>query len=166
MNNPYFDLSRNGCMDEATKLGNVNCIYTGPVKQEPAAEVQIVQDLDHPRRGRDRDLGRRCRLGAARHASARQANIPVITFDADAPQSQRQAYVGTDNLAMGKALAEQLIKAHPTPGTYAMISGGPAAENLDERVDGVREVLRRLAGRKSAARPPSATTTARSPCSR
>ena len=28
MNNPYFDLSRDGCMARAKALGNVECIYT------------------------------------------------------------------------------------------------------------------------------------------
>ena len=27
MNNPFFDLSRDGCMAEAKALGNVECIY-------------------------------------------------------------------------------------------------------------------------------------------
>ena len=34
------------------------------------------------------------------------------------------------------------MKAHPKPGTFAMISGGPAAENLQQRVDGVRQILK------------------------
>ncbi len=142
LNNPYFDLSRDGCMAEAAKLGNVKCVYTGPVNQDAAAEVQTVQDLIT--RGVNGIAISVADAGSMQHviASARQAGIPVITFDADAPQSARQVYVGTDNVALGKALAEQLIKAHPTPGTYAMISGGPAAENLAQRVDGAREVLK------------------------
>jgi ribose transport system substrate-binding protein len=44
MNNPYFDLARDGCEAEAKKRG-VTCTYTGPVEQEPAAQVQIIQDL-------------------------------------------------------------------------------------------------------------------------
>ena len=44
MNNPFFDLARNGCMEEAKKLG-VTCTYTGPVEHEPATQVQIIQDL-------------------------------------------------------------------------------------------------------------------------
>jgi ribose transport system substrate-binding protein len=142
LNNPYFDLSRDGCMAEAAKLGNVKCTYTGPVNQDAAAEVQTVQDLIT--RGIDGIAISVADAGSMQRviASARNAGIPVITFDADAPQSARQVYVGTDNLALGKALAEQLIKAHPTPGTFGMISGGPAAENLAQRVDGAREVLK------------------------
>ena len=44
MDNPYFDLSRDGCMAEAKKLG-VTCIYKGPATHEPATEVQITQDF-------------------------------------------------------------------------------------------------------------------------
>ncbi|HYZ23641.1 MAG TPA: sugar-binding protein [Rhodopila sp.] len=141
MNNPYFDLARDGCEAEAKKIG-VQCIYQGPVEQEPATQVQIIQDMisrhvdgiaiavaDAPA------VGRVIR-------QARQANIPVITFDADAPDSQRQAYVGTNNKELGLAIGRELAKVHPKPGSFALISGGPAAANLQERVDGVRQVLK------------------------
>ena len=141
LNNPYFDLSRDGCMAEAKKLGNVKCVYTGPVNQDAAAEVQTIQDLIT--RGVDGIAISVADAGSVQRviARGRAAGIPMITFDPDAPQSARQVYVGTDNLQLGKDLAEQLIKAHPTPGSYAMVSGGPAAENLNQRVDGVRDVL-------------------------
>jgi ribose transport system substrate-binding protein len=142
LNNPYFDLARNGCMAEAQKLGDVKCTYTGPVNEDAAAQVQTVEDLIT--RGVDGIAISFSDEGAIQHviARARQAGIPVITFDSDAPHSARQVYVGTDNLALGKALGEQLIKAHPTPGSYAIISGGPAAANLNQRVEGAREVLK------------------------
>ena len=140
MNNPYFDLSRDGCQAEAAKIG-VQCIYQGPVEQEPATQVQIIQDM----------ISRHVdglAISVADAASvarvirqARAAGIPVITFDADAPNSKRQAYVGTNNSDLGKQLGEALIKAHPTPGSYALVSGGPAAVNLNERVHGVESVL-------------------------
>ncbi len=141
MNNPYFDLARNGCQKEAAKIG-VQCIYQGPVEQEPATQVQIIEDMI----SRHLD-GIAISVADAASVSrvirqARAANIPVITFDADAPDSRRQAYVGTDNKALGEALGHALIGVHPKPGSYAMVSGGPAAENLQQRVDGVREVLK------------------------
>ena len=140
MNNPYFDLSRDGCNTEAAKIG-VQCIYQGPVEQEPATQVQIIQDMIS--RHVDglaisvADAGSVARV----IRQARAAGIPVITFDADAPHSKRQAYVGTNNMVLGKQLGEALVKAHPTPGSYALVSGGPAAVNLNERVKGVESVL-------------------------
>jgi ribose transport system substrate-binding protein len=141
MNNPYFDLSRDGCMARAKELGDVQCVYTGPVEHEPATQVQIIQDLISQHIDglaiSVADAGSVVKV----IQQARDAGIPVITFDSDSPDSARQAYVGTDNKALGAALAAALIKLRPTPGTYAMISGGPAAANLAERVEGVRTAL-------------------------
>jgi ribose transport system substrate-binding protein len=141
MNNPYFDLSRDGCMDEAKKLGNVECVYLGPVEHEPATQVQIMQDLVSQHVD-----GMAISVADAGSVikviqQARDAGIAVITFDSDSPDSARQAYVGTDNKALGQALAAALIKVHGKPGSYGLVSGGPAAENLAERVEGVRAAL-------------------------
>ena len=142
MDNPYFDLSRDGCMAEAKKLGGVTCIYKGPATHEPATEVQIMQDF--VTQGVDGIAISVADAGSVTGVikQARDANIPVITFDADAPNSARQAYIGTDNKAMGRELGNQLIKAHPKPGTFATQSGGPAAQNLNERLAGLYEVLK------------------------
>ena len=141
MNNPYFDLSRDGCAQRAAELGNVECVYIGPVEHEPATQTQIIQDLIS--QGVDGLAISVSDANAARNViqQAVDAGIPVITFDADAPDSARQAHVGTDNREFGRQLAEQLKKVRPEGGTYAMISGGPAAQNLADRVEGVREGL-------------------------
>ena len=141
MDNPYFDLSRDGCMAEAKKLG-VTCIYKGPATHEPATEVQITQDF--VTQGVD---GIAISVADADSVigvikQARDANIPVITFDADADKSARQAYVGTDNKEMGRELGRQLIKLHPKAGTFATQSGGPAAANLNDRLAGLYEALK------------------------
>jgi len=141
MNNPFFDLARDGCMAEAKRLGNVECIYIGPVEHEPATQVQIIQDLISQHVD-----GIAISVSDANAVpkviqQARDAGIVVLTFDADAPNSARQAYVGTDNKEMGRALGRALTMVRPKPGTYALVSGGPAAENLAERVAGVREIL-------------------------
>ena len=153
LNNPYFDLARDGCMAQAKKLGNVTCIYTGPVQQDAAAEVQTIQDLITRRV--DGIAISVADAGSVKRVikRARDAGIAVITFDADAPGTARQTYVGTDNLALGKMLGQQLVKLHPKPGKYAMISGGPAAENLAQRVDGVRAVLKKAGWTEVAGSP-------------
>jgi ribose transport system substrate-binding protein len=142
MNNPFFDLSRDGCMARAKDLGNVECVYTGPVEHEPATQVQIIQDLISQHVD-----GMAISVADAGSVlkviqQARDAGIDVITFDSDSPESARQAYVGTDNKVLGEALGNMLVKLHPKPGSYAMISGGPAAQNLAERVEGTRAALK------------------------
>src|SRR5215475_4223789 len=45
MNNPFFDFARDGCQKRAKELGNIECIYKGPVEHEPATQAQIIQDF-------------------------------------------------------------------------------------------------------------------------
>ena len=45
MNNPFFDFARDGCLKRAKELGNIECIYKGPVEHEPATQAQIIQDF-------------------------------------------------------------------------------------------------------------------------
>lgn len=140
MDNPYFDLSRDGCMQRAKEIG-VECVYRGPAVHEPATQVQIIQDLI--------TQGVQGLAIAAADADsvvgvikqARDAGIAVITFDADSPASARQAYVGTNNMEMGRELGRQIIKVQSKPGLYITQSGGPSAANLNERLAGLNETL-------------------------
>jgi len=155
MNNPYFDLARDGCMERAKELGNVECLYRGPIEHEPATQVQIIQDFIT--QGVD---------GIAISAAdadtvvrviqqARDANIPVITFDSDSPNSARQAAIISDNHAVGAELGKLLLKMRPEGGTYAILSGGPAAENLRVRLEGVRSALKDTAWTELASGSPA-----------
>ena len=46
MNNPFFDLARDGCKKAQEELkGEVECLYIGPGEHTEAEQVQIVQDL-------------------------------------------------------------------------------------------------------------------------
>jgi len=142
MNNPFFDVARDGCMKRAKELGNVECIYKGPIEHEPATQAQIIQDfITQKVDGLAISVADVAAMTKSIDAAA-AAGIPVITFDADAPGSKRQAYIGTNNKDFGVALGKQLLQLRPEGGKYAMVSGGPGAKNLAERVDGVREALK------------------------
>ena len=142
MNNPFFDVARDGCLKRAKELGNVECIYKGPIEHEPATEAQIIQDfITQKVDGMAISVADVAAMTKSIEA-ATAAGIPVVTFDADAPGSKRLAYIGTNNKDFGLALCKQLAQLRPEGGKYAMISGGPGAKNLAERVDGVREALK------------------------
>lgn len=142
MNNPFFDVARDGCMKRAKELGNVECIYKGPIEHEPATQAQIIQDfITQKVDGLAISVADVAAMTKSIDAAA-AAGIPVITFDADAPGSKRQSYIGTNNKDFGVALGKQLLQLRPEGGKYAMVSGGPGAKNLAERVDGVREALK------------------------
>ena len=142
MNNPFFDVARDGCLKRAKELGNVECIYKGPVEHEPATQAQIIQDfITQKVDGLAISVADVAAMTKSIDA-ATAAGIPVITFDADAPGSKRLAYIGTNNKDFGLALGKQLLQLKPEGGKYAVVSGGPGAKNLAERVDGVREALK------------------------
>jgi ribose transport system substrate-binding protein len=142
MNNPFFDFARDGCEKRAKELGNIECVYKGPVEHEPATQAQIIQDFVTQKvDGLAISVADVAAMTKSIEA-ATAAGIPVITFDADAPGSKRIAYIGTNNKEFGVALGKQLLKLRPDGGKYAMISGGPGAQNLAERVEGVREALK------------------------
>lgn len=142
MNNPFFDFARDGCQKRAKELGGIVCVYKGPVEHEPASQAQIIQDfITQKVDGLAISVADVAAMTKSIEAAS-AAGIPVITFDADAPGSKRTAYIGTNNKEFGLALGKQLLNLRPDGGKYAMVSGGPGAKNLAERVDGVREALK------------------------
>ncbi|MDH5189314.1 MAG: sugar-binding protein, partial [Rhodospirillaceae bacterium] len=135
---PFFELTRDGCMEAAKKIG-VKCDYRGPQKYDEAEQLQVVRDLITS--GVD---------GLAISPSNAQAmarvineavakGIPTITYDADAPGSKRALYVGTDNVLLGVETGKLIKKLRPKGGKIALITGGLAADNLNQRLDGIKQ---------------------------
>ena len=69
------------------------------------------------------------------------ARYAVFTHDADAPDSKRLAYVGTNNLLAGRALGENLVNLLPNGGKIAMFVGTLDAQNARERRQGILDVI-------------------------
>ncbi len=81
MNNPFFDVARDGCMKRAKELGNVECIYKGPVEHEPATQAQIIQDFVTQKvDGLAISVADVASMTKSIEAAS-AAGIPVITFD-------------------------------------------------------------------------------------
>ncbi|WP_118135620.1 substrate-binding domain-containing protein [Oceanicella sp. SM1341] len=64
---------------------------------------------------------------------ATAAGIPVVTFAADSPNSQRVAYVTSDNTREGAAAADAIAEAMGGSGEYAVLEN-PGQDNHDRRV--------------------------------
>jgi len=69
------------------------------------------------------------------------AKAVLLTTDSDAPQSNRVAYIGTDNVAAGRQAGEEIKKALPNGGKIMLFVGTLDADNARERVQGIKEVL-------------------------
>ncbi len=81
--------------------------------------------------------------------AAIQAGIPVICVDADVPGSSRVLFVGTDNFRAGQESAKRMAELLAGKGTIAVISI-PGQFNLDERVRGVTDTLKKYPAIKMA----------------
>ncbi|MCY4184373.1 MAG: sugar-binding protein [Rhodobacteraceae bacterium] len=144
MNNPFFDLARDGCFQAQDELADVTCEYIGPGEHTELEQIQIVQDLitkgvdgiavapsNAPAMGKILD-------------DAVQLGIPVITWDSDLlPEDAelRVTYVGTNNYDIGVNLAKLVQARHPNGGTICLQTGGAAAANHNERLKGARDTL-------------------------
>ncbi len=144
MNNPFFDYARDGCMQAAADLEDVECLYIGPSEHTEADQIQVVEDLITRRVDGLAVSPSNATAMARALARASEVGIPVITWDSDLlaeDAGARTTYIGTENRAMGVEQAKLLQKLKPDGGMICIQSGGPAAMNHNERMQGFRDTL-------------------------
>ena len=69
------------------------------------------------------------------------AQTLLITQDSDAPESDRVCYIGTDNVAAGRAAGALIREAIPEGGRIMVFVGKIDAQNAKERHQGIVEAL-------------------------
>jgi ribose transport system substrate-binding protein len=70
--------------------------------------------------------------------------VVVMCFDSDAPSSKRLCYVGTDDREAGRLVMENVAELlGDKPGTIAILAGNQTATNLQKRVAGAEEELKK-----------------------
>jgi len=156
LNNPFFDQAKFGCEKAVEEIGadKVECFFTGPGEHGGGDEqVQIVADLIT--KGVDGIAVAASNAAALASVlpQAKEKGIPVLTWDSDllpANHDLRVAYIGTYNYDIGVNLAKLAQEIKPDGGTICIQSGGAAAANHNERMQGIRDTL---AGAKSAEAP-------------
>ncbi|OCB00205.1 substrate-binding domain-containing protein [Clostridium beijerinckii] len=74
--------------------------------------------------------------------SAMEKGIPVVTIDSDEKDSNRIAYVGTDNVLAGQVAGKEMVKQIGTSGNVAIVMGGKNVKNQKERVEGFTEYIK------------------------
>jgi methyl-accepting chemotaxis protein len=144
-NSNYFVFSYAGMTDAAKLLSpNIKIEWHGPNAWDPIREAEAVRAL------MARNVAGIVVSAAGEEALTSviteviQAGIPVITFDADAPASERLTFVGTDNYKAGYLAGKMMahwIRKRGDVAISTMKEGG----HLHERVRGFQEALRKFA---------------------
>jgi len=138
---PFFMDARDGCKSKAAQL-NVECVYVGTEKENITQQLSIMNDLVS---SGDIDGISISVIDLEKSTmsinNAIKVGVPVITFDSDAPESDRLAYVGSNNIEFGQQLGDVLTIIASTGGKYGILSA--SEPNLIERTQGIRERLSR-----------------------
>lgn len=141
LNNPVFEITRMGAEDQIAQVyKGAKFEWVGPTTTDASAQSQILDNLTTRRVS---GICLSCNDPAALIPAinrAVDAGIPVITWDADSPDSKRLTNVSIDQAAAGAKAGELLVAAKPK-GKCAVLTGTPGALNLEQRLAGFRSVV-------------------------
>ena len=143
---PYWQEAEAGLRDAATGMG-VKAEMDGPATLSPKEELDSFNKAValHPA-GILVSVTNQELFKPAIDAAVLQG-IPVICIDADAPDSHRVMFVGTDNFRAGQESAKRMADILKGQGQVLIVTV-PGQPNLDERVRGVNEALKKYPGIK------------------
>lgn len=143
----FAQVIKAGAMAAAKELG-INVQFVGPIGIKVDEEVAFVEDAITKKVS---GLAISNVNGEALNPvidKAMAANIPVVTFNSEAPGSKRIAFFGQDLVSSGKAAAESLIKRMGDKGEVMIITGEAAASWSQDREKGARSALEKYPGIK------------------
>ena len=80
--------------------------------------------------------------------SSLKAKIPVVSYNADAPNSGRLAYIGQDLFVSGVEMGKRIRDLVPS-GDVALFIATPGQANIQPRIDGAKSVLDKVSGIKT-----------------
>jgi ribose transport system substrate-binding protein len=136
----FWTIARRGTEKAQKELPNYNIEFYIPGEMSAAAQKRILEDLlaknvagvsispVNPDNSTD----------ILNQVAAKAA---LITQDADAPNSNRLMYIGTDNVAAGRQAGELMKKALPNGGKAMLFVGTMDAANARERSQGIKEAI-------------------------
>ena len=153
LSNDVFQAAQVGAADAAKEMGpkynaDVQLEIRTPNDEDATKQAEAIEAL--------------ARMGAQGIAvSCSEANtvtpsidkavsrgVQVMCFDSDAPNSKRFAYYGTDDKSCGERTVDVLAKAMGEKGTIAILAGNQSAPNLQNRVAGAKEALKKYPNMK------------------
>jgi ribose transport system substrate-binding protein len=135
----FWDLAHAGCQKACREVG-ATLDFQVPGLASAAQQKQIVETL----------IAKNCNGIAISPLSPDSMGrvidmaaefMPIICQDSDAAGSKRVCYIGTDNVAAGRAAGEEMKKAMPNGGEIALFVGKLDVANAAERKQGIEEAL-------------------------
>src|SRR5256714_8835288 len=151
--NPVFQAARSGAEQAAKDLGAKNNLtikidWRTPNDEDAQKQAEAIERLALS--GAD-GIAVSCsdanKLTDAINTAVKNG-VPVATFDSDAPASKRFVTFGIDDIKCGQQVMNELAKVMNGKGTIAILAGNQNAPNLQKRVQGVKNVVKKYPGIK------------------
>ncbi|OPA79150.1 LacI family transcriptional regulator [Paenibacillus selenitireducens] len=145
LDNPFWRMVEKGAKEAAVQRG-IAIDYMGPIRINPSEQTKLLEKSIAAKPDAILVQGIKDPQYAQLINKAIDQGIPVITVDADEPESQRLAYVGTDNREAGKRMGELVIKDAAERGHIGVIIGSELADNQQLRLEGFRSRMSKMPG--------------------
>ena len=148
INLPYWQEADAGLRDVTKEMGlGVKAEMDGPTSYDPKAEVDAFQQAVSTHPAGILVSVPNPEIFQAPIAAAISSGIPVICLDSDAPDSKRVMFIGTDNFRAGQESAKRIADILKGHGDILLVTI-PGQLNLEERMRGVNEALKKYPGIK------------------
>lgn len=140
-NSPFWDPMEVGMKKAAQDLG-CEAISRRPTTDSPAVQRQIIEEYQAQKvDGIGISVIESDTIGPVID-DLMNSGIKVVTFDSDAANSRRIAYIGTNNFEAGKAAGEAAKQLLPDGGKVFGFVGNQNAPNARERIAGFKEATK------------------------
>ncbi|WP_152395969.1 substrate-binding domain-containing protein [Paenibacillus guangzhouensis] len=145
LDNPFWRTVEQGARASAAQRG-IAIEYMGPNRINPSEQKRLLEKAITGKPDAILLQGVKDPDYASLIDQAVDQGIPVITVDADQPDSKRLAYVGTDNLEAGRRMGELIVSHAAGQGKIGVIIGSETADNQQLRLEGLRSVISKTQG--------------------
>ena len=149
--NPVFQAARVGAEQAAKDLGakyniHVKIDWRTPNEEDAQKQADAIEQLVNAGvNGIAVSCSDANKLTDAINTAVKN-DVPVATFDSDAPASKRFVTFGVDDQKCGEQVMDELAKIMDGKGVVAILAGNQTAPNLQKRVAGVRLAAKKFPG--------------------
>ena len=144
--NPFW-LTHQKAADQAGKDLGVTITVLAPTKPDNVEEqIRILEDLISQKVDAVVVAPANTQAIAAGVQKLNAAKIPVVYDNTRGSGGDFVAYIGADNVLVGRTMAEEMVRRMGGKGKLLVLEGMPGQQTADDRLKGVQEVLAKNPG--------------------
>jgi len=149
--NPVFQAARVGANDAARDLGRkygieIKIDWRTPNEEDAQKQAEAIEQLVLAgANGVAVSCSDANKLTDAINSAVKNG-VPIATFDSDAPNSKRFVTYAIDDVKCGEQVMDELAKCMGGKGVVAVLAGNQNAPNLQKRVQGVKNAVKKYSG--------------------